>query len=501
MGNKKNYYFLIFLLAAPVIIYFYYLKWKTNTIYGDDLYIFMNHSGPISLGEKINLDILSGKYRPIHGVTLHWIIELFGKNLQAYYCFNVAIQAINTFIFAIIFDLLLNVPIVSCLLSLVWGLSRFSYYVISQLLNGGCLEGMAMTFFLLFLYCLVKVFVNADSAKNNKHLLWSIIWANLCLYTHERYVILLPFIILVLFFFPALKEMSFKKRSALSSIALGSLALNVLMKKCFYSIPFFLGTSNATITFSYSSAMAFFRDAILSIVQINSGPEYTAGFQFQSLPKQDKEFVFVLVLGVLVTLCLYVVQLVKYSKAKSKHTHFPEFILLAVLFILLIVPGTVTIRFEQRWLQAPFCVFLVMLVIALRQLQMKKTLQLIAYTAFSTLFIWSNYRYFSLGVNNYFMNQAENMVYKFKEAAVNGVIRPATSKLYILDYKDVNGKDALTWYLAQGYFFNFYQGKSKQIAFIDSSDLKQTPLISFNTDSTQVVTVTDKITDITTQIK
>ena len=71
MGNKKNYYFLIFLLAAPVIIYFYYLKWKTNTIYGDDLYIFMNHSGPISIGEKINLDILSGKYRPIHGVTLH----------------------------------------------------------------------------------------------------------------------------------------------------------------------------------------------------------------------------------------------------------------------------------------------------------------------------------------------------------------------------------------------------------------------------------------------
>ena len=502
MGNKKNYYFLLFLVAAPVIIYFYYLKWRTTTIYGDDLYIFKNHASAQRFADKINLDILSGKYRPIHGITLHWIIELFSKNLQAYYCFNVAIQAINTFLFAIVLDLFLKSPVISFLFSLVWGLSRFSYYVISQFFNGGSLEGLATTFFLLFLLYLVKVFIDTDTSKKNKHLLLCILWANFCLYTHERYIILLPFLVLVIILLPSLKELSLKVKSGLSVLVLGSILLNVLIKKSIYSIPFFLGTSNASITFSYSAATAFFKDAILSVFQINSGPEYTAGQQYTTLPIHDKELVWALLGGLLLALFFYIVSTIRsYQSKENKLRFFPEFILLGVLIVLLIIPGTFTIRFEQRWLQAPFCVFILMLVIILTRLQMKKAMRLSACTFFIALFLWTNYRYFSLGVNNYFMNQAENMAYKFKEAALNNTIHANTAKLYVLDYKDVNGKDALTWYLAQGYFFDFYQNKSKQLLFIDSTDLMKTPAINFNTDTTQVVTITDKVTDVTTTIK
>ena len=40
MSKREKYFFILSVIAIPVIIYFYFLKWKTTTIYGDDLFFF-----------------------------------------------------------------------------------------------------------------------------------------------------------------------------------------------------------------------------------------------------------------------------------------------------------------------------------------------------------------------------------------------------------------------------------------------------------------------------
>jgi len=309
LKNKNNFLLLLFALATPIIIYLYFLNWKTDTAYGDDLVVFKEYWKLHTFSERINLPVQFGKYRPLHGMSISFIIELFQKNLTGYYFFNIAVQTINAWLFALIINLFLRSPFFSLLLGLIVGLSRLFYFNIAQLLNGGALEGLAMAFFLAFLYFLCKAFISkGEPPQKSKALLASIVFANLGTYTHERYIILFPFIVLVLFLSPSLKKIDLRTRTILGLAAVISIVLNVAIKKSVYSLPFFIGTGNTSIQFSISSAITFFFEAILTLFQINSGPPYLVGIPFSSLSPLSKALVFLFATGVIAILILYFLQ-------------------------------------------------------------------------------------------------------------------------------------------------------------------------------------------------
>lgn len=506
--NKNYLLLLLFFIAIPFIIYFYFLKWKTDTIYGDDLFIFKQYSELHGFFQKINLPTVSGKYRPMHGLSLYLIIEWFQKNLDDYYIFNIAIQTINTFILAKLLNLFLKSPFVSLLFSLILGLSRFSFFNISQLLNGGALEGLAITFFLLSVYHLTKALAKDELAasQKEKQIYISVLFANFSLYTHERYIVLFPFIFLVVLLFPGLKALTQKQKANLCFAALASIVLNVGIKKYVYSMPFFVGTGGTNISFSLQSAATFFVDAVLSIFQINSGPEYLVGRPFSSLPPFAKTIAVTLATGLLLLLVIYLSKSrrVMISKRKENRLNLYIFFSFLLLFGLLLVPAVVTIRLEQRWLQASLSIFILLVVIALSSLQFKsQNVKNGLFGAFIMLFLGIDMNYFHTGAQNLYMNNSEDLASNFKAAIDKGVIRPNITKLYIWEkQRDENVENAIRWSLGDGYFFQFYRNKNVKILFADSIYQKAyafqvSSFINFNKDAEQIIYTQPHVLDIT----
>lgn len=501
--KNNKYLFLIVSLLIPIVIYFYFLEWRTAVIYGDDLYIYIYHSNLSGFYNKINLSLIADKYRPVHDLTTHILIELFHKNIFDYYLFNVVIQTTNTFLFVAILNLFLRSIYLSLFFSLLVGLSRFAFYSMTQLMNGGTLEGLGMSFFFLCLYFILKVVAdpNSNSFQKQKGIILGIMFANLSMYTHERYIVLFPFIFLVVFFAPVLKSISKNQKIVFSFFILFSIVLNVVIKKSIYSMPFFVGGGGTNISFSFLSALGYFKDAFLTLLEINSGPDYLVGMGFLQLPY------FVLITNLLLTSAILLI-LFSYTRKiillKLKGNDADSFIFLLFLFGLTLVPAIVTIRVEQRWLQASFSILILMIVIAINKIEFK-TLRLKHFTLslFIIVFLGVDMTYLYLGAKNVYISSSEKVVMDFKKAIDDGIVHPTSVNFYIWQKTiDQNSISAINWDLAGGDFFTFYQNKGKKLIFVDSIYEKlhagiTTEISNFNIKTDQIIFLGNSIVDTT----
>ncbi len=506
MTKLKYIVFLLLVIAIPIIIYLYFLPWKTTTMYGDDLYIYKTHAALHNFSEKINIPGLFQKYRPVHGLSMHFLIETFQKNLDGYYYFNVAIQVINTFLFALILNLFLKSPPLSLIFSLSLGLSRFSYFNMTQLYNGGALEGLAITFFLIFLFSIIRsIAFDNDATHKRSDILKAILFANLSMYTHERYIVLLQFVVLVVLLYPGLKVLGRKQKVILSLIAIASIGINVLVKKEIYNMPFFVGTGGTNIELSSASPLSYFSNGLLSIIGINKGPEYLSGISFNGLPLLNKTLVVILLIGFFVIFFLYSRQLRKPSVSnQQKRTSQSWFLpFLGMLFVALLIPAIITIRLEQRWLQASYIIFILSFIIAFSHISFKNIYSRNwAFVLFTALLLWCDFNYLNKGAGNIYLTSSEAMADKFEEAIDKRVIRPETKNLYIWEkQQDPNTENGIKWVLAEGYFFNFYKQQEKNLFFADSIYQKALPhsntFINFNKDADQIIYIDSNIIDIT----
>ncbi len=498
MKKKQDYLFLLALIATPVFIYLYFLHWKTNVIYGDDVSIYLYQTGPHSLGDKIDMDVAFQKFRPVRGLVVQLLIILFKKNVGYYYLFNIGIQTINTFIFARLLNLFLRSRWLSLGFGLLIGISRFSFFNITQLFNGGALEGLAISFFLLSLFFIVKVIASDDLPAGDKcrGVVLSILFANLAMYTHERYIALFPFLLLTILAYPALRALAGRQRITLATGAVASILLNVAIKKWLCSIPFFVGTGGSAISFSSSTVLSFFRDAVLSIFEVNTGPGYLAGISFSSLPFFDKFLVVLLVCSILTVTALQLLRVGRTyrSEQKDQGSHFYLLIFLGSLFLLFLAPAVVSIRLEQRWLQASLAIFILMGVILLSDWQVRPDyIKRPAIVIIIALFMITDYNYLNQGGQYLYMAYSEDLTLRFKEAMDQGKIHPDTRKLYIWErQRDPNSENAIRWDLGNGGIFDIYQGRSKELIFTAPR-----PLPDLDHSTEQVLYLNDSINDIT----
>ncbi len=507
MKKTKQYIWIMSLLAIPIIIYLYFLKCRTYTIYGDDLYLYHSLLKANSFSEIMGLSTNYEKYRPISVLLTKLVFVLFYKNLSAYYLFNVGIQTINTYILALILNKFLKSPFFALAFSLLYGLTRFSFFVTSQIYNGGVLEGLAISFFLLSLFFILNTVINIEFTE--KKILYnfaiSILFANMCIYTHERYIVLFPFIILVALFFPYVKKITFSNKIFICAMAIASIVLNVAIKKYVYSMPFFVGTGGTTITFSFLSAVTYFSQAVLCIFQINIGNLSHTGSPFTALPFLQQILVLLLTATLVTLFILYIKKYIKFLFAKydANKYNIKIFILLPILFMFCLIPAIVTIRLEQRWLQASFCVFIIMIVIALNGIEFKdmRTKNKV-FIVFILYFMMIDANYFKRAVPNYYITDAQNMAYKFEQAIKNGTIHPDTKTVYVWRKKtDENDDGCLKWDIGEGYIFEFYQKNSKKLIFADSTTHIQSDslLNDLRQDNAQILYVKNDVIDITKQ--
>ena len=167
-----------------------------KALYMDDLYLFsffreqnfFEFSFPI--GQAV-------RFRPVYWAISYIEMALVGADPNRYLHFNIFLNSLLAF-FLFFFSLKMTKKrILSLSLGVLFLSAHFAYYQIGQAI--GILETLALGFALLTLYFLYRQ-IDCQERNFGKMLLFSHLFFFLLIFTHERYVALLPLFYIPLFF-------------------------------------------------------------------------------------------------------------------------------------------------------------------------------------------------------------------------------------------------------------------------------------------------------------
>ena len=188
-------YFLAFLFLLGAA-YWINRQIHIKALYMDDLYLFsffreqnfFEFSFPI--GQAV-------RFRPVYWAISYIEMALVGADPNRYLHFNIFLNSLLAF-FLFFFSLKMTKKrILSLSLGLLFLSAHFAYYQIGQAI--GILETLALGFALLTLYFLYRQ-IDCEERAFGKMLLFSHLFFFLLIFTHERYVALLPLFYIPLFF-------------------------------------------------------------------------------------------------------------------------------------------------------------------------------------------------------------------------------------------------------------------------------------------------------------
>ena len=273
-----------------------------KALYMDDLYLFsffreqdfFTFSFPI--GEAV-------RFRPVYWALSYIEMVFVGNDPNRYWYFNVVLNGLLA-CFLCYFSWVVSKgkKIVSLSLSLIFLSAHFAYYQIAQAL--GILETLALGFSLITLYFL---YLQLNEEKHFlRNLIFSHIFFFLLVFTHERYIALLP-----LFYVP----LFFRGRAGEAKILTGGKILPLAQAFLFYAIRKFAigsfipkGTGGTEVTESFKLEEALqnaFTEGFY-IFGFQKGPEHLNGIPWENVAENIRKLVYasIVVLGIAVFLCL-----------------------------------------------------------------------------------------------------------------------------------------------------------------------------------------------------
>lgn len=273
-----------------------------KALYMDDLYLFsffreqdfLTFSFPI--GEAV-------RFRPVYWALSYIEMVFVGNDPNRYWYFNVVLNGLLA-CFLCYFSWVVSKgkKIVSLSLSLIFLSAHFAYYQIAQAL--GILETLALGFSLITLYFLYQ------ELNEEKHFLRNLIFSHifffLLVFTHERYIALLP-----LFYVP----LFFRGRAGEAKILTGGKILPLAQAFLFYAIRKFAigsfipkgtGGTEVTDSFKLEEALQNAFTEVYYIFGFQKGPEHLNGIPWENVAENIRKLVYasIVVLGITVFLCL-----------------------------------------------------------------------------------------------------------------------------------------------------------------------------------------------------
>ena len=282
-----------------------------KALYMDDLYLFsffreqdfFTFSFPI--GEAV-------RFRPVYWALSYIEMVFVGNDPNRYWYFNVVLNGLLA-CFLCYFSWVVSKgkKIVSLSLSLIFLSAHFAYYQIAQAL--GILETLALGFSLITLYFLYQ------ELNEEKHFLRNLIFSHifffLLVFTHERYIALLP-----LFYVP----LFFRGRAGEAKILTGGKILPLAQAFLFYAIRKFAigsfipkgtGGTEVTESFKLEEALQNAFTEVYYIFGFQKGPEHLNGIPWENVAENIRKLVYasIVVLGIAVFLCL-IFALIRISK-------------------------------------------------------------------------------------------------------------------------------------------------------------------------------------------
>jgi len=313
--RQGNIFRLLFFLCSffLLMLFAFYVNRHIHikALYMDDLYLFsffreqdfLTFSFPI--GEAV-------RFRPVYWALSYIEMVFVGNDPNRYWYFNVVLNGLLA-CFLCYFSWVVSKgkKIVSLSLSLIFLSAHFAYYQIAQAL--GILETLALGFSLITLYFL---YLQLNEEKHFlRNLVFSHIFFFLLVFTHERYIALLP-----LFYVP----LFFRGRAGEAKILTGGKILPLAQAFLFYAIRKFAigsfipkgtGGTEVTESFKLEEALQNAFTEVYYIFGFQKGPEHLNGIPWENVAENIRKLVYasIVVLGIAVFLCL-IFALIRISK-------------------------------------------------------------------------------------------------------------------------------------------------------------------------------------------
>jgi len=335
------------LLALFVVNFTWFSTFSFRTITADDLWVWSFFTGHPSLHELF-LNGSGGKYRPVTNLVQYLLFQAFPNDYRSWVAFSTVLNCvIVALLFLLIRKLTKGDSIIALLGGLLYVTSRFSYYNILQL--NGVMEALSLLFLVLIMYVTVRFYVDsrpwAGFALAGLYLLITL--------THERYLALLPFLLLV----PLLHE-SLSRRSKVGLMALMCVPflLNVVLKQFVLASTLLMGTGGQPIAFSPLQVARFVAAGLANMAWVNYGPDYLSGIWFGRMDAKWQALVMIICVALLAIVIWMTVRMMRTRDSAVRRRELRGFALWIVLFLSLLLAASITFRQEYRWLYAPFVV-------------------------------------------------------------------------------------------------------------------------------------------------
>lgn len=452
----------IILLGMIFFVFFRFHQWIPQGFWGDDLMslqAFYNENFSSSLFQSLFSSFFE-KYRPVYQVFNWLLFSLFGKNINYYMGVNFLIQIISGSIFYYTVIKLSNFNfIVSTLLTLLFVSSKFALFQMTLVI--GTVESLSLLFFQLSILCFVL------SLENDKFFFWNILTiinVGLCIYTHERYIVIALWFAMIIWFLPRI-YISFKDKLLLMIGYAVLIASNILIKKYCLGLPFFVGTGGTHIAFDLSSMVEHVKEFYLSLVGFNYGPLYLLGASI-ILPTSFTEYnqnllYFILASCFFITTMLVIFLNIFNSQNRTKNVYVLIFICL--LIAMLSAPPVVTIRVEGRWIYSAYMILLYMIAWASGLNKWQSKNNILVGVIFTMMLFCDGYVASSFG-----------SIYLTGWNRISGVVKNEILPIYalsqqpnlVLEIEDESFRNTL---ITNG-FFQFYTGYKKEIIYVKNDN-------------------------------
>ncbi len=349
---------LIFVFFVAVCVaYWQFSPWEPKVFFADDLYslwAFYDGVFASTIQQSLSASIFD-KYRPVFQLLFHFLFSVFDKKLILYLAFNLVMQGLNSVLFFLIASRLSkNKFIIPFVLTLAFASSRLALYQVTQVI--GPVESVAFAFFLAMIYAVLR---SLDDPSPKRWQWLAILSIALCIYTHERYVVVIPWLVFILFYSHANKSRTFKYRCSLALACLMVLGSNLIIKVLLLHIPFFVGTGGYNITIDIPMILTHTHEALLSLVGFNDGPAYLIGNSISINPFATGNPFFLWFMAAVFSLSFVYVNARAMMASTTSIRHILIYQLgFFSLISLLLMPPILTIRVEGRWEYAPFALIL-----------------------------------------------------------------------------------------------------------------------------------------------
>lgn len=336
----------LFLLG---LAFFIYRGFRISGLYMDDLYMWSFY------GEQNFLEyvfpVKSIRFRPMYWFVAWIELGIIQNRITWIVPINTIIAALTAYYLYFLANKLSGSGILGVFFAIMFLASRFAYYNIGQLL--GLMESMCILFSLGIAHCL---YLYITKEKKSRYYLAVVLYLLIC-FTHERYMALLPVLLLIPLF---------KKSKDIRMYLAGIGAFGFVQFARWMTIGTVLpaGTGNTDVVekFTISNFFHSLLSEILYLFGVNAGPEHLNGLPWENMPGVIKYLVYLSGIIALILLSYYVICLV----AVRVHPQlFKRNLYVSLLFVLMIGAGlissAVTIRVEMRWIYSGYALMLLLI--------------------------------------------------------------------------------------------------------------------------------------------